>query len=344
MGKDIGQRPISLGLKKFVIIGGGTGTFSVLSGLKKYTDKITAIVTMADSGGSAKKERDEWGLLPSSDIRKSLLALSSVSTKDSILLRRLFQYRYSEGTGVSGMSFGNLFLVALTKLLGSQEKAIETAGKILKIRGRVLPVTNTKCDLVATYADGSQVIGEHFIDEPVRNGEIKITNLKTVPTAFATEEVKKTITESDCIILGPGGFYTTIVANLVIKGVTDVIRKSHAKIIFILNLMTEYGQTYRFTASKFVQELDRYLPMKYLDYILVNNAPIPPKIIERYKKFHAVPVISDFGKTTPFKVISADLISNKIIKKEKGDTLRRSFIRHDPEKLASLCIKIASLL
>ncbi len=326
--------------KKIVVIGGGTGTFSVLSGLKKYTDQITAIVSMADSGGSARKERDEWGLLPSSDIRKSLLALSSVSTKDSIILRRLFQYRYSEGTGVSGMSFGNLFLVALTKLLGSQEKAIETAGKILKIRGRVLPVTDTKCDLVATYADGSKVVGEHFIDQPLRNGEIKITNLETVPTAFATEDVKKAIEESDSLILGPGGFYTTIVANLVIKGVTDAIKKSRVKVIFILNLMTEFGQTYGFTASKFVQELDRYLPMKYIDYIIANNAPIPPKILEKYKKFHAVPVITDFGKSTPFKVISADLISEKIIKKEKGDLLQRSLIRHDPEKLASLCINL----
>lgn len=330
--------------KKFVVIGGGTGTFSVLFGLKKYTDKITAIVTMADSGGSAKKERDEWGLLPSSDIRKSLIALSDESFEDSILLRRLFQYRYSEGSGVAGMSFGNLFLVALTKLLNSQEKAIVKAAKILKIRGRVLPVTNQKCDLIASYADGSKVIGEHFIDEPKHNGEIKLTNLSTKPMACATPYAKKAIEEADVIILGPGGFYTTVIANLVVKGVVDSIKKSKGVKIFILNLMTEYGQTYRFTASKFIHELDKYLPINYIDFCLVNNAPIPEKVLLKYKKFHAIPVINDFGKTTPFKVISADLISNKTVRKEKGDTLQRSFIRHDPEKLASLCIKIANLV
>src|SRR3989338_4505104 len=152
--------------KSFVVIGGGTGTFSVLSGIKKYSDNITAIVTMADSGGSARKERDEWGLLPSSDIRKSLIALADVSTADLLLLRRLFQYRYSEGVGISGMSFGNLFLIALTRILKSQSKAIEKAGELLKIRGKVLPVTLENVDLVAKYEDGSEIVGEHFIDEP----------------------------------------------------------------------------------------------------------------------------------------------------------------------------------
>src|SRR3989338_9643669 len=132
--------------EKIVVIGGGTGTYSVLSGIKKYTSNIAAIVTMADSGGSARKERDEWGLLPSSDIRKSLIALADVTTDDSLLLRRLFHYRYSEGVGLSGMSFGNLFLIALSRILKSQSKAIDKAGELLRIIGRVLPVTLDKVD------------------------------------------------------------------------------------------------------------------------------------------------------------------------------------------------------
>ncbi len=326
--------------KKFVVIGGGTGTFSVLSGLKKYTNHITAIVTMADSGGSAKKERDEWGLLPSSDVRKSLIALSDGSSGDSFLLRKLFQYRYSEGRGIRGMSFGNLFLVALTKLLGSQEKAIEKAGDILKIRGRVLPVSFDKVDLVAEYEDGSTVVGEHFIDDPKDNGKVKITQLATIPRTRITDEARKAILESDVIIIGPGGFYTTILANFAVSGVKEAIMQSRAQKIFILNLMTEYGQTYEFSASTFIKELDKYLPVTSLDFVFANNAHIPDDVLKKYRKYHAIPVLNDLPKKIPFKIVSADLLSSQKITMEKGDTLKRSLIRHDPEKIVSLCIKL----
>lgn len=326
--------------KKFVVIGGGTGTYSVLSGLKKYTDNITAVVTMADSGGSAKKERDEWGLLPSSDIRKSLLALSDVSAEDSLLLRRLFQYRYSEGEGVAGMSFGNLFLVALTKLLKSQKMAIEKAGNILKIKGQVLPVTLDKVDLVAKYEDESIVVGEHFIDDPQHNGKLNLIRLTTKPETHTTPEVEKAISDSDVIIIGPGGFYTTIIANLIIKGVREAIEKSRAKKIYIMNLMTEFGQTYGFTAGRFLDELNAYLPINILDYVFINNAPIKTKILDQYQKAHTISVINDLPQNLPFKVISSDFISEKIVRREKGDKLRRSLIRHDPDKIANWCIKV----
>ena len=329
---------------KFVVIGGGTGTYSVLTGLKKYSNNITAIVTMADSGGSAKKERDEWGLLPSSDIRKSLIALADVSNQNILLLRRLFQYRYNEGKGLTGMTFGNLFLVTLTKLLGSQAKAIEKAGEILRIKGRVLPVTLKKIDLVALYEDGSKVIGEHFIDEPKHDGKLTIKKLYTKPKAVITDESKKAILESDVLIIGPGGFYTTILANLVIKGVPEAIKKSRAKKIFILNLMTEYGQTYGFTASKFIDKLNDYLPIECLDYVLINKTPIPQNILKRYIKYHTQPVINDFSRKYPFKTISADILSHKIIKGEKGDHLKRSFVRHDPNKIAFQCLNMLNLV
>src|SRR3989338_6435219 len=187
--------------KSFVVIGGGTGTFSVLSGLKKYTDNITAVVSMADSGGSAKKERDEWGLLPSSDIRKSLLALADVSASDSLILRKLFQYRFAKGIGVSGMTFGNLFLVALSDILKSQTKAIEMASELLRIKGNVLPVSLDRVDLVAEYADGSKVSGEHNIDEPEHNGKIKITRLFTTPLARIYPHTKEAIEKADVIII-----------------------------------------------------------------------------------------------------------------------------------------------
>lgn len=324
----------------FVVIGGGTGTYSVLSGLKKYTDHITAVVSMADSGGSAEKERDEWGLLPSSDIRKSLIALADVSHQDALLLRRLFNYRYSEGVGVAGMSFGNLFLVALTKLLRSQTKAIEKAGELLRVRGRVLPVSLDTVDLVAEYEDGTTVVGEHFIDEPKHNGKIKIVLLKTKPTASIQHVTKEAIIDADVLIIGPGGFYTTILANLVVDGVVDAIKKSKAKKIFIMNLMTEYGQTYQFTASMFLNELNTYLPVSELDYVIVNSAPIPSPILDRYRKTKAEPVVNDLPANAPYTVIVEDLISKSPVRQQKGDTLHRSLIRHNSDTLARLCMEM----
>lgn len=330
--------------KKIVVIGGGTGTYSVLSGIKNYTSNITAVVSMADSGGSAKKERDEWGLLPSSDIRKSLLALADISTDDSLLLRQLFQYRFFQGEGFVGMTFGNLFLVTLAKILGSQSKAIEKASEFLRIRGKVLPVTLDKVDLVATYADKSKVIGEHFIDQPKHDGKIAITNLSTIPEATLNPEVGKAIIESDLLIIGPGGFYTTIIANLIIKGMKEAICRSHAQKIYIQNLMTEIGQTYQFTGSEFISVLDKYLPSKELDYVFINNKAIPAKILERYRKVEAEPIINDFPQNTFFKVISTDLLSSQPIKRERGDLLSRSLVRHDSDKIAKLCIKILNLV
>ncbi|OGG02382.1 hypothetical protein A2W14_00505 [Candidatus Gottesmanbacteria bacterium RBG_16_37_8] len=326
--------------KSYVVIGGGTGTFSVLSGLKKYTENITAVVSMADSGGSAKKERDEWGLLPSSDIRKSLLALADVSAKDSLILRRLFEYRFAKGIGLSGMTFGNLFLVALSNITKSQLKAIELASELLRIKGKVLPVSLDKVDLTATYSDGSIVTGEHNIDDPVHNGKLKIVKLSTVPEATVSPHVLHTIEDSDVLIIGPGGFYTTIIANLVVKGVSAAIKKSHAKKIFIINIMTEYGQTYNFTAKTFIQELGKYMDISKLNYVLLNNAPIPDYILKRYQKSQAIPVINDLKGKFPFKIISADLLSQKKIKREKGDILKRSLIRHDPDKIARICLKL----
>ena len=326
--------------KSYVVIGGGTGTFSVLSGLKKYTDNITAIVSMADSGGSAKKERDEWGLLPSSDIRKSLLALADVSDKDSLILRKLFEYRFAKGIGLSGMTFGNLFLVALSNITKSQPKAIEMASELLRIKGKVLPVSLDKVDLKAEYSDGSVVTGEHNIDEPEHNGQLKITRLSTVPEAVVSPQVLETINKSDFLIIGPGGFYTTIIANLVVKGVSSAIQKSQAKKVLILNIMTEYGQTFGFTAKSFLDELGKYLDTSTLNYVLINKTPLPVDILKRYKAYHAEPVLNDLQGRYPFRVISADLLSTKRIIRQKGDILRRSLIRHDPHKIARICLNL----
>ncbi|MEX2053851.1 MAG: 2-phospho-L-lactate transferase CofD family protein, partial [Patescibacteria group bacterium] len=170
--------------KKVVVLGGGTGTYAVLSGLKKYPLDITAVVTMADSGGSARKERDEFGMLPVSDVRKALLALAE-ENGDEGFLRELFNYRFSEGVGMEGTTFGNLFLVALSNVLGSQEAAIERAAKLLQTKGRVLPVTLEDTNLVAEYDEGVTVVGEHGIDEPQHDGRLAIRRVYLLPQVNA---------------------------------------------------------------------------------------------------------------------------------------------------------------
>ena len=328
----------------FTVIGGGTGTFSILNGLKKYSEHINAVVTMADSGGSARKERDEWGLLPNSDIRKSLIALADISSDNSLLLRQLFQYRFSNQKGISGMTFGNLFLATLTKLLKSQKKAIEKAGELLNIKGKVIPVTMDKVHLKAVYENGSVVVGEHFIDEPRHDGRLAIKKLSTHPSAQATKEVVRAIMQSDVLIIGPGGFYTTILANLVIGGVVEAIQKSKARKIFIMNLMTEYGQTYGFSASRFISELNRYFSTDLLDFVVINNKPIPDKILKRYKKYQAQPIVNDLSPHHRYRIIETDLLSTELVKRVRGDRLQRSLIRHDADKLAAVCMKILNLL
>lgn len=299
---------------------------------------------MADSGGVARKERDEWGLLPSSDVRKSLLALADASSEDTLLLRELFQYRYSEGDGLKGISFGNLYLIALTKLLGSQALAITKAGEILKIKGQVLPVSYEKVDLVAYYQDGSKVVGEHFIDEPKHNGTLRINKITTQPNVQASPEAIEAIKNSNAIIIGPGGFYTTILANLVISGIVKSIISSKAKKIFIMNLMTEYGQTYQFTANTFLSELHKYLPLTNLDFVLINNALIPDSIIKKYQAVNATPVIDDLKNNTSYKIVRTDLLNPHLVIKQKGDKLNRSLVRHSSGKLAKACLKILNLV
>lgn len=316
-------------------IGGGTGTYSVLTGLKHYFTNLTAVVSMADTGGSARKERDEFGLLPSSDIRKALVALAESDSEEENILRELFQYRYTQGKGVSGMTFGNLFLVALTKLLGSQTKAIEKAGQILRIRGMVLPVSLDRVDLVATYENGMVVKGEHAIDEPKHDGSMRIKNLTTKPPGKVYPPVIDALTRADMIILGPGGLYTSIIANLVIEGVVSAIVGSRAKVVYILNLMTEYGQTHGFSASSHTEEIERYLGKSRVNYVIINNGTIPERMIQKYHASHAEPVIDDCKRVkTTYQVLRSDLLFPEEIRRVSGDTLKRSLVRHDPDKLA----------
>ena len=326
-------------IKKITIIGGGTGTYQVLTGLKKYPVGLSVIVSMMDSGGSNRIIRDEFGLLPTSDIRQCIVALSEEKPKD--ILRKLFTYRYSSGTGITGMTFGNLFMAALTDIYGSQEMAIAKTCEFLDVAGKVIPVTFDSTNLVALYDNGKQVLGEHAIDEPPEElSAHRIMELSVFPKAKANKAALNAIKDSDLIVLGPGDLYTSVLPNIVIAGIKEAVIKSRARKVYVMNLMTRWGQTNGFTASRFVHEVEKYLGKKSLDAVLINNAKLPAKAVKWYAATKSVPVKDDLGRSSKMDIIRRDFVDGKIRTKHSADKLTRSLVRHDSEKLAKAIIEI----
>ncbi len=323
---------------KVVCIGGGTGTFVALKGLKEYPVDLTAIVTMADSGGSNKRIRDEFGLLPTSDIRQCFVALADENGSAG-LMRNLFMYRFEKGQGIAGMTFGNLFMAALADILGSQAEAIRQTRKVLRIKGKVIPVSYTDTNLSARYEDGHVVGEEHLIDEPKHDGMLKIEEVFLSPEAHATPEAIEAIGQADLIVLGPGDLYTSLIPNLLVKGIPRALAKTKATIVYVLNLMTKYGQTYQYTALDHMNALEHYIG-RQVDTVLVNTAPLPGRALAVYAKSHEVPVLDNLIADGPYRVHHADLIGTAIMTKSKSDALVRSLIRHDSAKLGMALMDI----
>lgn len=314
-----------------VTIGGGTGSYASLMGLKKYSLKLTAIVNMIDDGGSSGKLRDELGVLPPGDIRQCLVALS----ESSRLLREMFSYRFEEG-GFKGHSFGNIFLSTLEKQTGSMKKAIAEVGKILNIKGKVVPVTFTKSNLCVDLLDGKTIIGETHIDVlEKKEKRAKIVKAYLSPVAIINQDAKAAILEADYILIGPGDLYTSIIPNLLVTGVANAIKKSKAKKIYVLNLMTKYGQTTNYKASEHVKTLEKYLGKNVLDFVLVNSKMPKKQVLLWYEEYGEHPVSDDLKENIKYKIIRKDLIKDVVTSKSTGDELRRSIIRHDSKKLAS---------
>lgn len=324
-----------------VVIGGGTGTYTVLSGLRDKHAHITALLTMVDDGGSNKILRDEFGLLPTSGVRLAMVALSENQT----LLRELFMYRFHQGNGISGMTFGNLFLAAVADIVGSQEKAIEQTCELLSVKGTILPISLDDVRLVATYADGSQVVGEHYIDEPHHDGRLRIIDMHTQPKAKISQKAKQAILAADMIVLGPGDFYTNTVANLVVEGVREAILQSKAQVIFIMNLMTKYGEAYNYHASDYLKDMHQYLPLERVNTVVINSdREYPPEALEKYTKERSIPVDDDLdsaGLPKTIHIVRAPIVSHIEEKPQKGDGVKRSMIRHDSEKLGDLIYSLA---
>ncbi len=321
-------------MKKIVVIGGGTGTSVVLSGLKKYEDlDISVIVNMTDDGGSNAIVRDEFGVLPLSDLRKSVIALADESYND--ILRELFVYRFHEGNGLKGHTLGNLLMLAMVDISGSEQEAVRVLEELFSTKGRIFLVTTDDVRLVAQYEDGKRVVGEHLIDEICEDRRIESFGLDS--TAKISKSAEEEILNADYIVIGPGDIYTSILACIVVNGVAEAIQRSKGKLIFITNLMTKIGQTRGLSHSKVAGLVEEYIGRK-MNYILINNGDISKELIKRYEEDGESLMEDDMFNDT--RVIRKDIVANTEYIKDRGDALRRSLVRHDPEKLSKILYEI----
>jgi len=313
-------------MKKVVTIGGGTGNFVLLSGLKHFDLDLSAIVSMADDGGSTGILRDELGVLPPGDVRQCLVALSDSSR----LMRSLMNYRFENG-GLQGHSFGNLLLSALEKTTGSFEKAVEEAGKILNIKGKVIPVTIHQVRLKMLLNNGKLLEGEReiYLSDEISKG---FKSIYLEPFPKADQPPIDEIMNADLVIFGPGGLYTALIPNLLVEGIPKALRETKAKKVLVVNLMNKNGQTPNFKVSDYLRELQKYIGKEVFDFILVNNAPPPNDLIKRYAEEGDL-VKNDLTKDV--RIRQLDLLSSELKEVQKGDLLQRNLIRHDPKKLAS---------
>ena len=320
-------------MKNIVTIGGGTGSYTVLSGLKTLPGvSLTALVSMSDNGGSTGVLRDELGVLPPGDVRQCLVALS----EHSDIVRKLMNYRFNEGT-LKGHNFGNIFLAALEKVTGDFGKGVEIASEILKVNGNVIPITGNKAELSITLSDGKILEGENKIqDANLQDAGIKDIFYKN--DVRLNENAEKAILKADYIILGPGNYYCSVVPNLIVSGFKEAIIESKAKIILPVNLTNKLGHTTHWKVSSYVNNVEKYLG-KLIDIILVNNEKPSAEQIERYKlsEGDGVLVEDDFKDNRVIRDALLSHVMPQAIIGDKSPNLR-GFIRHDSEKLAN-CLK-----
>lgn len=308
---------------RVVGIGGGHGLSSLLKGIKEYTSNLTAIVTMADSGGSSGRLRRDFGMPPPGDIRNCLVALADTEP----LMEDLFQYRFKRPSELKGHSFGNLFIAAMSEVTKNFASAVRASSKVLAIRGRVIPSTLNDVSLQAKTNEGKVIKGEARITE--EGGKIEEVSL--LPSDVSSNpEVLKAIKEAEIIIIGPGSLYTSVMPNLLIKGVIEAIKTSKAVKIYVCNIMTQAGETDDYSASDHIGAIYKYTKSKFLDYVLVNTSKAPQELAKKYEKKKAfqVKVDEEKLKKLELKTIKANLMSTK------------NYLRHEPDKLARAIVKI----
>jgi uncharacterized cofD-like protein len=324
-------------MRSVVTIGGGTGQFGLLSGLKKYPVRLSAIVSMMDDGGSTGKLRDELGVLPPGDIRQCLVALAG----SDMVMRELFNYRFDTG-GLSGHSFGNIFLSALEKITGSFEEAVRVASMVLNINGEVIPVTTANVNLVCD-ADGSELCGEHVINSAAG---IDPASMRLAPEAYANPKAVAALEAADCIVIGPGNLYCSVVPNLLVRGISEAIGRSTAKVVYNCNLMTKAGHTDGYAVADFVRAIERHIGAGRIDFVTYNTAEADPELLAKYAGEGEYPVratlADEAGRNVcepPCTALPADLLSRGAVAQKAHDAVKRSLVRHDPDRLAATIVQ-----
>lgn len=318
--------------KRVVVIGGGTGTFTVLTGLKAYPLDLTAIVAMSDNGGSTGILRDELGVLPPGDVTRCLVALSS----QDLLMRNLMDYRFQEG-GLKGHKFGNLLLSALEKVTGSFDSAVEKASDILRLRGRVIPATLDPVHLMAQVGSKT-IVGEEKIQMTKLNGSLK--KLWLEPAGRANPKALAAVASADAIIIGPGNLYASLVPNLLVEGLAAAIRKSKAEKIFICNLMTKLEHTPDFSVAAYTAEIEKYLGDS-VDTVIFNNKIPDPEVMNRYARAGDTPTSWE-SLPKAKKFVGSNLLSKhtQAVSKVGTAAIESSLVRHDSGKLAKTIAKV----
>lgn len=310
---------------KLVVIGGGTGTSTILSGLKQYTDDITAIISVYDNGGSTGRLRKDLNILATGDIRSCLVSLS-----DNEILSNLLTYRFKEGD-LEGHNFGNIFLAAMNQILGNFSLAIKETSKILNITGKVLPITLENANLIAILENGKKVKGESQIPLVSHNENSRIKKIYTEPYEISmVDSAKEVILNADLIILGPGSLYTSIIPNLLAKDMVDTIYKSKAKVLYVSNIMGQIGETENYSVKDHYQAIIDHSKSGLVDYIIVNKQKINRSIEEKYKEASSEKILIteeeiDFFKKENVQIIEGDLVE-----------IKDDLVRHDAEKLAQI--------
>ncbi len=324
--------------KKIVTIGGGTGSFTLLGGLKKYPVDISAVVSMMDDGGSTGILRDELGVLPPGDVRQCLVALSDSSE----MLRKLMNYRFDKG-GLKGHNFGNIFLSALEKINGNFSKGVEQASQILNVKGEVIPVTDDDTNLFLQLQNGKLIKGENEINHNFEIEKIGIKKIYLNPRAKASKKAVQRILEADLIVIGPGNYYCSIVPNFLVKGISEAVARSKAKVVFNCNLVNKKGQTEKFDLDEYLKSINKFIRKDRIDFVVFNTKKPSQDLIKRYanKGEHLIEIKKNNFKRK-YGIIRANVLGKKEIEYNPADALAdvRSLIRHDSEKLAKVLMKI----
>lgn len=308
---------------KVVVLGGGTGLATMLRGLKRVTSNITAIVTVADDGGSSGILRDEMGVLPPGDIRNTLVAMAHTES----LMEKLFQYRFDSGNGLKGHTFGNLFIAAMTAITGDFEQAVRESSKVLAVRGRVLPSTLQSVTLSALFEDGSTVSGESRLAQ--HGARIRQVSLHP-PDAAPLAEAVRALREADVIVLGPGSLYTSVLPNLLVPGITRAIRGSRALKLYVCNVMTQPGETDDYTASDHVRAILDHAGTGIVDCALVHRGRVPSAAAEKYRRSGGHPVVPDVREIREMGV-------QPVVRALAGGS---SLFRHDAQLLAAAIMEL----